>query len=222
MNPQMATSVRNSVENQSSFFRLLPALEVKYRIIAIISAVLCSQVAIFPNSECFSQEASVNKPRSPIRGLASFAAPKGWTTQETDILAEPIVTLSSGTRKFSLELFGGKDSRHETPQAFLESFEARGDDGKPPASLGSVLAAGRKIAAYARRYTMSGQGRAPDDMPARPEVMDQQFVVLVVGKKFLVVSWTRTSLPDMAGSPATEKLEPEFGRFLKGLRIKKR
>jgi len=156
---------------------------------------------------------------SPIRALAGFTAPKGWTMAETEILGEPLVTLSSGSRKMSLELFGGKDSRHETPKAFLESLEARGDDGKPPASLGSVKVSGRKVQAYARRYSMSGRRRAPDET-ARPEVLDQQFVLLSAGGKFLVVSWARSSLPDIAGAPATERLEPEFARFLKSLKLK--
>ncbi|MFA5137670.1 MAG: hypothetical protein WC728_00440 [Elusimicrobiota bacterium] len=163
----------------------------------------------------FSSEAPVS-----ISSLVGFSAPKGWRSHEEAILGEPVVTLSSGSRRMTLELFGGKDSRHETAKAFLESFEARGDDGKPAASLGRVKVSGRGVRAYARRYSMSGRGRDPDDL-ARPEILDQQFVLLPVGEKFLAVSWTRSSIPDLAGAPAAKKLEPEFAGFLKSLKIRR-
>ena len=171
------------------------------------------QAVLMCGSLAFSQQ-----PR--ISDIAAFTAPKGWRSEETTLLGEPLVAFSSGGLRISLELFGGKDSRHETEKAFLESFEARGDDDKPAASLGKVKVYGLKVQAYARRYSMSGRGRDPEDR-ARPEVLDQQFVVLPAGGRFLVVSWTRGALPDMAGAPATEKLQPEFARFLKGVRIRR-
>jgi hypothetical protein len=141
------------------------------------------------------------KKASYIRTKAWFEVPAGWREYEERILAEPVLSLSQGRFTISIYLLGGPDSRHESPEAFLNSLEARDDRGRPAKPLDNILVAGRHLPLYCRVFSLGGWDR-PDHLTRTPEkTFREQFVVLPAGESFLVLKYTVPEEPPAAGKP---------------------
>jgi len=159
----------------------------------------------------------VPKPVSEIDSLASFSGPAGWRMEDDAILGDPLVSFSSGPYVVRVCLFGGKDSRHETPADFLSDPEARGDKGEPPLKLGIARVNGRRTPAYGRTYKVS-MGDPHARAMASEETIRDEFVIVLAGKRFFVLTF-KTAMgpayePDKRGTTA-------WAGFLKSFKLKK-
>lgn len=139
---------------------------------------------------------------SYIRTKAWFEVPAGWREYEERILAEPVLSFSQGRFTISIYLFGGPDSRHESPEAFLNSFEARDDRGRPARLLENILIAGRNLPLYCRVFSIGGWDR-PDHLTRTPKrTFREQFVVLpATSYSFFVLKYTVPEEPPAADKP---------------------
>ncbi len=157
------------------------------------------------------------KPPSMIRTKADFTMPEGWSEYEETILGEPVLTLSRGLHTIQAQLFGGPDSRHETPTHFLSSWEAKDDKGKPAKELGQVLVGERMTLLYVRTFSMSGKDRDRPDRMALERSYREEFIIVPAGKSFFVLTFTvpvePPPLPDRS-------VESAWKAFFKGFRPK--
>jgi hypothetical protein len=157
------------------------------------------------------------KPQSMIWTKADFTVPEGWSEYEETILGEPVLTLSRGSYTIHVQLFGGPDSRHETPPDFLSSWEARDEQGQPAKEIGQVLVAGRKTTLYVRTFSMSGKDRDRPDRIAFERSYREEFIIVPAGKSFFVLTFTVPIEPP----PILDKsAEMAWGAFFKSFKPK--
>ena len=130
------------------------------------------------------------KPPSMIRTKADFTVPAGWSEYEETILGEPVLTLSRGLYTIQVHLFGGSDSRHETPAHFLSSWEVKDDKGKPAKELDQVLVGGRTTFLFVRTFSISGKDRDRPDRMALERTYREEFIIVPAGKSFFVLTFT--------------------------------
>jgi len=161
-------------------------------------------------------EASV-KPPPAIRDKAVFTVPAGWSEYEEIILGEPVLTLSRGPYTIKIHLFGGPDSRHETPADFLSSWEARDDQGRPAGQLGSVRVGGNTALLYSRTFSLSGKDRDLDDKASLERAYREEFVIVPAGNSFFVLTFT---VPMKPPPPPDSSVETAWKAFFKGFRLK--
>jgi hypothetical protein len=161
-------------------------------------------------------EAAV-KPQSVIRTQAAFNVPAGWSDYEDMILGEPVLTLSRGLYTIQVYLFGGPDSRHETPEEFLSSWEARDETGQPPRQLGSVLVGGTGTLLYARTFSMSGKERDMPDEAALERTYREEFIIVPASQSFFVLTFT---VPVEPPAPPDRSVDTAWKEFFKSFRPK--
>ncbi|MBI5597869.1 MAG: hypothetical protein HY928_17425 [Elusimicrobia bacterium] len=126
----------------------------------------------------------------PVSAAARFQSPAGWQRDTGSFGVDHFVTFSKGSLRLRVQLLGEKGSRYAAPTAFLAGPEAKGKDGKPPA--GSLIKAGKRTF---RVYTRSSEAEiGPQGMgaPGMLRIVDEAFAVIPVGKRFFVLSLTRT------------------------------
>ena len=157
------------------------------------------------------------KPQSMIWTKADFTVPAGWSEYEEMILGEPVLTLSRGLYTIEVHLFGGPDSRHETPTHFLSSWEARDEKGKPAKELGQVLVGDRMAPLYVRTFSMSGRDRDRPDRMGLERSYREEFIIVPAGKSFFVLTFTVPIEPP----PIPDKsVETAWKAFLKSFILK--
>jgi hypothetical protein len=166
-----------------------------------------------------TEAAKVSKPVSEIKTLASFTGPAGWIDGEDEVLGDPLVRFSSGPYTIRASLFGGKQSRHETPADFLTDFEAFGEGNQPPDKLGFARIDGKRYQAYGRTYQVSVGDPHVRGLEPRETIDDEFVVVPIPGSKRFFVLTLKTSkslayMPDKRGTAA-------WAAFLKSFKLKK-
>jgi hypothetical protein len=118
------------------------------------------------------------------------------------ILSEPVLSLSQGRFTISIYLLGGPDSRHELPEAFLNSFEAKDDRGQPARPLENILVTGHHLPLYCRVFSIGGWDR-PDHLTQTPEktFLEQFMVFPTTSKSFFVLTYMVPEEPPAADKP---------------------
>ncbi len=151
--------------------------------------------------------------QSEIDRLAEYARPAGWLSSKEDT-PEPEVRMVKLDHVIRVRLFGGKDSRYPSIQAFMEGFEARAM-GRLPDKAAEFKIAGAKTIVYRARLPIArGDPHAVANAP--PPTFSQEFCVVPVGERFLVLSYA-----DESGIPDPERVDRKVWRpFLKNFKLK--
>lgn len=157
-----------------------------------------------PSPEKANPEAH-DRTKSIIRSKTSFKIPEGWREYEESILGEPVLTLSRAGFTIGIHLFGGPDSRHETPEKFLKSIEARDDQGSPAKLLHLVQVGSRQTALYCREFMISDKYRenrdALDSLDFRKKFREQFVVIPADGASFFVLTYMVRMVPPVGKAP---------------------
>jgi hypothetical protein len=168
----------------------------------LVSPFTISARQPIPSSEKTNPE-GLDRAKSLIRSKASFKIPEGWREYEESILGEPVLTLSRAGFTIGIHLFGGPDSRHETPEKFLKSFEARDDRGGPATPLHLVQMGSRQTTLYCRDFSLSGKDRDKPEALALTKKFREQFVVIPAeGPAFFVLTYTVQVEPPLGKEPS--------------------
>ena len=128
----------------------------------------------------------VPDPTLDFAGVARFLPPEGWRLMRTEG-ADPSLRLARGGSAIRVRLFGGRGSRYFRPHDFLGSAEATAL-GAPAEKLGQDTVAGLRVWFYRRGILVTK--RYPPITDPRPEDLAmEEFCILPVGNRFLVLSW---------------------------------
>jgi hypothetical protein len=165
----------------------------------IVAAVALTQV----------RAGEAGAPRAALEsfGPARYVAPTGWSAERKDRPVDPVMRFERDLDVIRIRVLGGKGSRYATPADFLRGFEAT-TMGHPPERRREIQVAGRKVWLYRHGYPLArGDPHVADPRP--PELASEEFCILPVGDRFLVLSFAHESaIPDLddAGTRAWEAL----------------
>lgn len=129
----------------------------------------------------------------------TYEAPSGWAREKKTVGADTLVVFSKPPHRIAIRRLGGKASRHESPAAFLASFEAKSEGGRPPEKAGSARVMGSSAAVW-RRSWRKAAGSPHENAPPSAGLATEEFVVVPAGARFYVLSWTVNG-----PSPASDK-----------------
>lgn len=159
--------------------------------------------------------AEAPKPAQVIGKLLAFTPPKGWTEDQYANAegADPVLRFESLADAVQIRVFGAPGSDYPTPKDFL-SGAAASTQGAAPDAAGTVLAAGRKLPLYRRRFPLElGDPHRPSS--GKSPMGTEVFCVLPLkGGRYAVLAWRRES-----PAPALDaKGEKAWEAFLKSAR----
>jgi len=144
-------------------------------------------------------------------GSARYVEPAGWQAEKSD----SSLRFSRGVDVIKARWFGGKGSRYAAAGDYLVGFEAT-TMGKTPEKARLAKVAGRKVWVYRHGYPIDlGDPHAASPGPV--QLASEEFCILPMGTRFLVLSWAHESPvpdPEAAGEKAWEA-------FLSSLRLSK-
>ena len=152
---------------------------------AIILAAL-----ILPAFAAELKETPVSKPPLEFAGVARFPPLEGWRVRRTEGV-DPSLAFLRGQDGIRVKLFGGKGSRYLKLHDFLKGFEAT-TMGNPPERVGEATVGGLRVAFYRHGYPLT-QGDPDVSDPRPPALATEEFCILPVGSRFLVLSWSQES-----------------------------
>jgi hypothetical protein len=155
-------------------------------------------VLILPVLAAAPKESPVNKPPLDFAGVARFQPLEGWTVRRTEG-NDPSLSLARDQDIIKVRLFGGKGSRYLRLHDYLKGFEAT-TMGNPPERIREATVGGLRIWFYRHGYPlMQGDPSVMDPRP--PMLASEEFCILPVGRRFLVLSWAVESpAPDPESS----------------------
>jgi hypothetical protein len=150
-----------------------------------------------------------------LDAIVSYTLPDGWDVEKSAGRADPGVRLSRSLHVIQVRLFGGRDSRYASAEAYLRGFEAT-TMGRPPEKVGIVTVAAVDTWLYRHGYPID-LGDPHISNPRFPSLATEKFCILRTGSRFLVLSHTYESpIPD----PFPEGEEAWEG-FLRSFRLLK-
>jgi hypothetical protein len=127
-------------------------------------------------------------------GVARCEAPRGWEIERTDGAADPELRFSSGENIIRACLFGGAGSRFATQAAYLTGFAAT-TMGRPPERIRPARVAGIEIWIYRHGYPIQlGDPHVHDPRP--PTLADEEFCLIPLKERFVVLSWACEGPPN--------------------------
>ncbi len=139
-------------------------------------------------------------PAADVAALVRFAAPKGWAASDyaNSGGADPVVRYEKDSDAITLKAYGGEGSAFPTQEAFLAGPAAT-SQGAAPKEEGTVVVAGAKRTQYRRKFPVNVPD--PHGPPAPLMLGSERFVIVPVGKRFVVISSVHESaVPDMERS----------------------
>ncbi|HAM36881.1 MAG TPA: hypothetical protein DEB40_11750 [Elusimicrobia bacterium] len=149
-------------------------------------------VLILPALASGPKEANMNF--TDFAGVASIESPEGWEVDKAEDAVDPSLIFSLGPDIIKARLLGGEGSRYASPAEYLKGFEAT-TMGKPPEKIRAIKVVGGKTWLYRHGYPMAlGDPHVVGDMP--PILAQEEFCIIPIGRKFLVLSWAHESAPD--------------------------
>lgn len=155
-------------------------------------------VLILPALAAEPKENPVDKPPLEFAGVARFPPLEGWKLRRTEG-QDSALQFTRGEDIIKVRLFGGKGSRYLKLHDYLKGFEAT-TMGSPPERVREETVSGLRVALYRHGYPlMQGDPHVMDPRP--PALATEEFCILPVGSRFLVLSWAAESaVPDPEGS----------------------
>jgi hypothetical protein len=172
-------------------------------------------VLIIPALAAAPKESPVNKPPLEFAGVARFPPLEGWTVRRTEG-TDPSLILSRDQDIIKARLFGGKGSRYLRLPDYLKGFEAT-TMGNPPEKVREATVSGLRIWFYRHGYPlMQGDPSVMDPRP--PMLASEEFCILPVGGRFLVLSWAVESPapdPDAPGEAVWQSFLDSFSLIKK-------
>ncbi|MCX5794572.1 MAG: hypothetical protein NTY77_03640 [Elusimicrobia bacterium] len=158
---------------------------------------------------------------APVKQLADFAgvakvqAQEGWTVRRTEG-NDPALRLSLGSDIISARLFGGEGSRYLGLHDYLKGFEAT-TMGSPPERVREATVGGLRVWFYRHGYPIN-LGDPDTARAGPPELAAEEFCILPVGRRFLVLSWAHESPvpdPEDSGEAAWREFLSDFSLIKK-------
>jgi hypothetical protein len=148
-----------------------------------------------------------------LDAFVSYTLPDGWDVEKSAGRADPGVRISRSLHVIQVRLFGGRDSRYASAEAYLRGFEAT-TMGRPPEEVGIVTVSAVDTWLYRRGYPIN-LGDPHMSNPRYPSLATEKFCILRTGGRFLVLSHAYESpIPD----PFPEGEEAWEG-FLRSFRL---
>lgn len=149
-----------------------------------------------------ARAAETVKTKTPSQTVAeqvTFSPPKGWTPEEyaNSGGADPVVRFEKLSDSLVVRVFGAPGSSYATPGDFMAG-PAASSLGAPPEAEGMVVVAGgRKLKAWKRRWPIVPSDPHGHAAPALYGI--ERFAVMPLsGGRFAVLSWQRASpAPDL-------------------------
>ena len=172
-------------------------------------------VLVIPVLAAAPQENPADRPPLDFAGVARLQPLEGWKVRRTQG-PDPALSLLRGQDIIQVRLFGGKGSRYLRLPDYLKGFEAT-TMGDPPEKIRETTVGGLRVWVYRHGYPLT-QGD-PHVMDPRPPLLaSEEFCILPVGGRFLVLSWALESNvpdPEAAGEAAWQSFLASFSLIKK-------
>lgn len=146
-------------------------------LIALLLPAVCAQSAQTAASD-------------PVAAAADFKGPPGWQRDSGSLGDDHFVAFTRGPLRLRVQILGGKGSRYAGTRQFLAGPEAKGGDGKTPSP--ALLKVDKRAFRVYSRTNSIGVGARGDGPYGGVRDTDEAFCLIPHGKRFFVVSLTRT------------------------------